>query len=517
MNQTNQNIDIKKVAYFGKVNEEIRLFRDYLKVSTTRRDLWSLEIFSDPFILEYQIRNCRYDLILLELSDDFESSANLIEMMNFHTTATCVIGVVSRNPSRFASLILSGCVHDIIDVRQDHSEIMKIMSACLARQSVSNQIFMEDGRVDLIGGRWGGKTMTQIATRIPKIVNSAITCIHVTGESGTGKEVVAQMFRKAVGEEPFIAISCATIPETLIEATLFGSIKGAYTGATKDFKGIFEEANGGWIFLDEVGCLSRSAQAALLRAIENQEVTPVGESRTKKLNFRVISATNASLKELTRKGEFRLDLYNRLAEVEICLPPLRERRDELPDLIRCLVETLPGGPYSISAAARRLLEIHPWAEGNVRQLRNCLRAMTEFHVEGTLTPQGIPRKILEEACAYAKVNGTDEEKVVYSLSHPAPQRESAYSINPVQNDLRIRWAYSKNDEIDFDRMSLELFYQIAKTITHRNGRFSARDLACALKMSRSTISRRINQAIEQKVGDFEALIASFSIRGEIVD
>jgi DNA-binding NtrC family response regulator len=359
--------------------------------------------------------------------------------------------------------------------------------------------------------------MTRIATRIPKIVNSAITCIHINGESGTGKEVVAQMFRKAVGEDPFIAISCATIPETLIEATLFGSIKGAFTGATKDLKGIFEEANGGWIFLDEVGCLSRSAQAALLRAIENQEVIPVGENRAKKLNFRVISATNASLKDLTRKGEFRLDLYNRLAEVEIYLPPLRERRDELPHLIQCLVETLPGGPYSISAAARRLLESHPWAEGNVRQLRNCLRAMTEFHVDGCLTPQGIPRKILEEACAYARGKRTDEDKAVYTRSHSAHHLESGSSINPAQNDLRVRWAYSKDDEIDFDRMSLELFYQIAKTITHRNGRFSTRDLAGTLKMSRSTISRRINQAIEQKVGDFEALMVSFGIRSEIFD
>lgn len=517
MTQINKTSDNKKVAYFGKVNEEIRLLRDYLKGSTKRRELWNLEIFSDPFVLEYQIRNSRYDVILLELSDDFESSANLIEMINLHTPSTCMIGVVSRNPSRFASLILSGCVHDIIDLRQDRQEIMKIMSASLARQSVANHVLVEGRGVNLMIGRWGGKTMTQIATRIPKIVDSAITCIHITGESGTGKEVVAQMFRKAVGDEPFIAISCATIPETLLEATLFGSIKGAFTGATKDLKGIFEEANGGWIFLDEVGCLSKSAQAALLRAIENQEVTPVGESRSKKLNFRVISATNASLKELTRKGEFRLDLYNRLAEIEICLPPLRERQDELPDLIQCLVETLPGGPYRISAAARRLLESHPWVDGNVRQLRNCLRAMTEFHVEGTLTPQGIPRRILEEACAYAKGNGTSEEKATYSLSHPAPHRESSALIDSAQNDLRVRWSYSKDDEIDFDRMSLELFYQIAKTITHRNGRFSARDLASALRMSRSTISRRINQAIDQKVGDFETLMASFGIRGEIFD
>ncbi len=517
MTQTNKIINVKKAAYFGKVHEEIRLFRDYVKSSTKRSESWNLEIFSDPFVIEYQIRNSRYELILLELSDDFESTANLIETMKLNAPSTCVIGVVSHNPGRFAPLILSGCVHDIIDIRQDRTEIMKIMSACLARQSVASQNFGEDGGPNFAGGRWAGKTMAQIAKRVPKIVSSAISCIHITGESGTGKEVVAQMFRKAVGEEPFIAISCATIPETLLEATLFGSIKGAFTGATKDIKGIFEEANGGWIFLDEVGCLSRSAQAALLRAIENQEVTPVGESRAKKLNFRVISATNASLMDLTRKGEFRLDLYNRLAEVEIYLPPLRERWEELPDLIQCLVETLPGAPYNISAAARRLLESHPWADGNIRQLRNCLRAMTEFHVEGTLTPQGIPRKILEEACAYAKGNGPYEEPPLYSLSSKASHRDSVSLTDHVPHELRVRWAYSEDDEIDFDRMSLELFYQVAKSITHRNGRFSARDIASALKMSRSTISRRINQAIEQEVGDFETLIATFSVRGEMVD
>lgn len=248
---------------------------------------------------------------------------------------------------------------------------------------------------------WVGKTLNGIAQRITKIVDSAVRVVLIEGESGTGKEVVAEMFhhnflitRKNI---PFYKINCASIPENLIESELFGHKKGAFTSAIADKKGVFEVASSGWLFMDEVSSLSLPAQAAVLRAIENQEITAVGDTKSKKIDVKILCATNISLKKMVSQHKFRVDLWQRLQECEIQLPPLRDRPHELPQLIQHFAAEMDGGPYSVDDTAMKVLQNYSWKEGNVRELRNCLRAMTENHCEKSLSALSIPERIWKQS------------------------------------------------------------------------------------------------------------------------
>lgn len=237
-----------------------------------------------------------------------------------------------------------------------------------------------------------GDTMRAVAKRLPQIQASAIRAIHVLGESGTGKEVVAELWRDCQPDKkaPFLKVNCAAISPTLLESELFGHVRGAYTGAIADKAGYIEAASGGSLFLDEVACLTPSAQAALLRALENREVIRVGDTKARPVDVKIISASNVPLEKLVHEGLFRNDLLQRLREAEIHLPPLRERRSEVDEFIDHFRATEAGGPYTITDEARKLLVKAEWKEGNIRGLRNALRAMTEHHVDRQLSPKAIP-------------------------------------------------------------------------------------------------------------------------------
>ena len=248
-----------------------------------------------------------------------------------------------------------------------------------------------------------GSSMRAVAQRVPLIIHSAITAVHVYGESGTGKEVVADLFEKSLpNSAPFIRVNCGSITPTLLESELFGHVKGAFTGAHSDKKGLLESADGGWIFLDEIATLSPSAQIALLRVLENHTVRRVGASEEKAIKVRVISATNESLQKLSQEGKFRTDLWQRLCETGIELLPLRQRLDEVPELVSHFCQVMQGGPYRIAPAALDVLLAYSWQFGNIRELRNCLRAMTEFAVDKLLTPLSIPQRIWAELGSESK-------------------------------------------------------------------------------------------------------------------
>jgi DNA-binding NtrC family response regulator len=205
--------------------------------------------------------------------------------------------------------------------------------------------------------------------------------VLIEGESGTGKEMLSRAVHNASPrrDKPFVAVNCGAIPEQLVESELFGHRKGAFTSATEHRAGHFMEANGGTIFLDEVGELPLATQVKLLRTLQEGEVTPLGESKPKKVDVRVIAATNRSLAEEAAKGRFREDLYYRLAVMVVTVPPLRERRSDLDLLIAGLIEQLyADGAYQLGVdhkklnpEAKALFLRHTWP-GNVRELRNSL-------------------------------------------------------------------------------------------------------------------------------------------------
>ena len=204
--------------------------------------------------------------------------------------------------------------------------------------------------------------------------------VLITGANGTGKELVARWLHEKShrASAPFVEVNCAAIPSELIESELFGHEKGAFTSAVRQRKGKFEQANGGTLFMDEIGDMSLSAQAKVLRALQENRISRVGSDRDVEVNVRVVAATNKNLREEIRKGNFREDLYHRLSVIVIAVPPLSERRDDIPLLsdyfIRKICAEYGIPPKPIAADAIKRLTEMPWS-GNIRELRNVIERL----------------------------------------------------------------------------------------------------------------------------------------------
>jgi len=227
-----------------------------------------------------------------------------------------------------------------------------------------------------------GRHPAMIATyKLIGQVTDTRTPVLVRGETGTGKELIARAihFNSRAAEEPFVALNCTAVAETLLESELFGHVRGAFTGAVTERRGRFELAGKGTLFLDEIGDTSLAFQAKLLRVLQEHEFVPVGGEKTRRTEARVIAATNRDLEALVREGRFREDLYYRLRVVEIRVPPLRERREDVSLLVSHFVERMSRdmhlGRVTVSPAALSALGTYDWP-GNVRELENTLaRAM----------------------------------------------------------------------------------------------------------------------------------------------
>ncbi len=224
---------------------------------------------------------------------------------------------------------------------------------------------------------------SEAISRIKQIIEKVAPTdarVLITGDNGTGKELVAHWIHEKShrSKGPMIEVNCAAIPSELIESELFGHIKGSFTGANKDRAGKFEAANGGVIFLDEIGDMSLSAQAKVLRALQENEISRVGSDKNIKVDVRVIAATNKNLKKEIASGKFREDLYHRLAVIIIHVPSLNERIDDIPILIKYFTDKISGDqgstPKKFSEGAIKLLQEYDWT-GNIRELRNIVERL----------------------------------------------------------------------------------------------------------------------------------------------
>ena len=230
---------------------------------------------------------------------------------------------------------------------------------------------------------------------VQKVAASEATTILIQGESGTGKDLVAKTIHYESSRQngPFVAINCSAIPETLMEAELFGHEKGAFTDAKQMKKGLFETANSGTLFLDEIGELSPLLQAKLLRVLEDQVIRRVGGVRDMQVDVRVIAASNRDLEKAVREGHFRQDLYYRLAIIAIFIPPLRERSEDILPLVDFFIgwynKKFKKSIRGISPETRRLLVAHNWP-GNVRELKNSIERAMILEDESILRPVYMP-------------------------------------------------------------------------------------------------------------------------------
>src|SRR5689334_12570635 len=232
---------------------------------------------------------------------------------------------------------------------------------------------------DNLDGIIGASANIQDVLRMVSRLKDTRTPVLISGESGTGKELVARAihFRGAMAQTPFVAVDCGSLVPTLMESELFGYEKGAFTGAMKSKAGLFQAANGGTIFLDEIGELPLEMQAKLLRVLQEKEVRPVGSNERETVDVRVIAATNRDLESAYRAGTFRKDLYFRLTVVTVHLPALRDRRSDIPMLVHHFLDCYAkGSQMQVTPAAMKSLLHYEWP-GNVRELENCIaRAIT---------------------------------------------------------------------------------------------------------------------------------------------
>ncbi len=290
-----------------------------------------------------------------------------------------------------------------IDLRQ--------LRVLLARASQSSDLIIEnallrerlDEKYDFSSIIGNSAAMNAVFDQVRQVAGTEAVVL-IDGESGTGKELAANAIHINSNrhDRPFIKVNCAALPETLLEAELFGHELGAFTGAVRQRKGRFELADGGTIFLDEVADLSPGTQAKLLRVLQNYEFERVGGTETLRVDVRVIAATNADLSELVREGRFREDLYYRLRVVPLTMPPLRDRGDDIPVLVSHFVkihaERNGKDVRGVSAEVMNTLCTYPWP-GNVRELRNCIENMVVMSTEPMLGPNLLPTEMQQTAIA----------------------------------------------------------------------------------------------------------------------
>jgi len=225
--------------------------------------------------------------------------------------------------------------------------------------------------------------------------------VLLLGETGTGKELFARVIHhsSARRDMPFVPINCSAIPETLLESELFGHVKGAFTGAVVSKKGLFEEADGGTVFLDEIGDISSSLQVKLLRVLEDQLIRPVGSTKAEKVDIRFITATNKDLGDAVRKGDFREDLYYRINTISMRIPPLRERRDDIPLLVNYYVSKysreLGKAVNEVEPTALDVLEHYDWP-GNIRELQNVVERAILICDGTMITADNLPDMVRSE-------------------------------------------------------------------------------------------------------------------------
>ena len=289
--------------------------------------------------------------------------------------------------------------------------------------------------------------MHRVYRALQKVARSDTTCL-VTGESGTGKELAAAVIHELSEREShaMVPVNCGAIPENLLESEFFGHKKGAFTGAVADHKGRFQMADRGTLFLDEIGEMQPSLQVKLLRALQSREVTPVGSSKAQRVDVRVVAATNRDLMAGMREGTFREDLYYRLAVIPLRLPPLRDRREDIPLLIRFLIERVNQRcAVAVSGMTRRALDtLVAWDwPGNVRELGATLERMVVMADDPLLSVDDVPSHIR------AHVGLLEEESTQSSDPHASPQLPDdglklADAVEAFENSLILQ-ALEKTD------------------------------------------------------------------------
>jgi two-component system, NtrC family, response regulator AtoC len=328
-----------------------------------------------------------------------------------------------------------------------------------------------------VHGIIGSSAKIQEVLRVTSRLKDTRTAVLISGESGTGKELIARAihFRGAFANRPFVAVDCGSLVPTLIESELFGYEKGAFTGAMRSKQGLFQAADTGTVFLDEIGELPLELQAKLLRVLQEKEVRPVGSNHRVKVDVRVIAATNRDLEAAYKDGTFRKDLYFRLNVVTLHVPALRERRSDIPLLVNWFCERYaPGGDMHVSSAAMKALMNYDWP-GNVRELENCIERAVALG-DGSLIDIGdLPTSIAGMNLPGNRMSASAAPELVSELASATALSSSDGSSEPL----------STTDLEDIERATIQRVFEQVKGDKALAGRM--------LGISRATLYRKLKR------------------------
>jgi two-component system, NtrC family, nitrogen regulation response regulator GlnG len=367
-------------------------------------------------------RHNHYDMAVLDIKMPGISGLELLRRFQEEKPGLLTVIMTAESTMKNAIEAMKLGAYDYITKPFDLDALDAIILKANKATAVSDQVNLlkeelrEHYQLDrnIIGN---SQPMQQVYKMLGKVAPSDVTVL-VTGESGTGKELIARAihFNSPRLGKPFLALNCAAIPRELLESELFGHEKGSFTGATERKTGKFEQANGGTLFLDEIGDMPLELQAKLLRVLQEKEVTRTGGNSTIQVDVRIVAATNQDLKNKVRSKEFREDLYYRLNVVPLELPPLRERREDIPLLIdyflQHAVEELGVSTKGCTVETIKLLQGYAWP-GNVRELENAIQRATLLSSDPLLTPADFP--ILGESSHKDEPNNSLEALIANKL------------------------------------------------------------------------------------------------------
>jgi len=352
------------------------------------------------------------DLVLTDLKLPTQSGVELLKQIKAVLPRTEVAIMTGHGSIESAVDAMKLGAYDYIE-KPFRVEKMRLLLQRMAEKVrlVNENAFLRErvSTEENLDGIIGTSSGMQDVLRMISRLKDTRTPVLISGESGTGKELVARAihFRGMMAQTPFVAVDCGALVPTLMESEMFGYEKGAFTGAMKSKMGLFQAANGGSIFLDEIGELPLEMQAKLLRVLQEKEVRPVGSNDRHAVDVRVIAATNRDLESAYRTGTFRKDLYFRLNVVTVHIPPLRERRADVPMLVHYFLNRYtPTKPLQVTAAAMKSLLQYDWP-GNVRELENYIARAVTLGDQETIDVQDLPPAIRSEQPASSEMTPQD--------------------------------------------------------------------------------------------------------------
>ena len=370
-------------------------------------------------------RGPAFDLVMTDMAmPEAEDGLKVLAASREHGPDTPVIVVTAYGNIEGALDTIQQGAFDYLTKPFDVDAIVRV-----ARRALEQKRLVEENRSlkqqvkppSLVGQ---SNALLEVFKQVARAAQSDVPVL-INGETGTGKEMVARSLhqRSRRAAAPFIAVDCNAIAESLMESELFGHARGAFTGATGARRGLFEEANGGTLFLDEIGDIGPKIQSQLLRAVQEGEIRRVGESVAVKVDVRVVAATNKELRALVKEGKFREDLLYRLDVVSLVLPPLRERREDIPALIEhfAALHAQGGARPVVAAEAVQRLMAYDWP-GNVRQLENIVARALALNSTGILMPGDFPAPIGDAASPSGPSGLTDDLPALDELNRRYAQQ-----------------------------------------------------------------------------------------------